>query len=191
MLLCSAELFLGHALTHNSNTFRGIVSAVGEGFKETFMFLTTAMEKQDILLVADGRSEVARKEIRELLSKLVGDDAFTELWIVYDLETSLRQDVRNPKRKLAWSGQNMETLFVILPQKNKGQRHLVARNLFTKSGESTNFSRSYTGVPFRNLAEIPRLQAEAKANILGPSATGTIAKTRVEREVAERGHPLL
>ena len=119
------------------------------------------------------------------------EEDFIELWVIYNVETSMQQDVRNPKRKLAWSSQNMEVLFVKLPWKSKGQRKLVARDLFTKSGESTNFSRSYTGVPFRNIAEIPRLTEDAKKSILRPAAVGASDRERVEKEIAQRGHPLL
>ena len=56
----------------------------------------------------------------------------------------------------------MEILFLALPPKSKCRQPLVSRDVFNKCGESTNFSRSYSGVPFRNLAEIPRLTSEAK-----------------------------
>ena len=100
-------------------------------------------------------------------------------------------DVCNPKRKKAWSGANMETIFVSLPAKKKGQRNLVARDLFNKCGESTNFTRSYSGVPFRNLAETPRLTSEKKAFILGKSAVGDFNKSPVQQEVTQKGHPLM
>ena len=153
-------------------------------------WLVTAKQNQDVVVVADGRSEVARKQIRELLTNLVGDD-FLELWVVYNMETTLHKDVRNPKRKTAWSGANMEVLFVIKQKKSRKQRSLVARDMFTNCGESTNFSRSYTGVPYRNLVEIPRLTADAKQKITGVSAVGDIQRLRVTKEVNEKGHPLL
>ena len=81
----------------------------------------------------------------------------------------------------------MEVLFVRLP---KSRRKLLSRRLFKKSGESTNFSRSFTGVPFRNLAEIPRLTPDAKKMILGNAAVGAFDRDRVDKEVLERGHPL-
>ena len=147
--------------------------------------------KDDVVIVSDGRSESIRKEIHGIFTATLSEDEFMELWLVYDLETSMRQDVRNPKRKLPWSSQNLEVLFVKLPRKAKGQGKLIARDLFTKCGESTNFSRSYTGVPFRNLAEIPRLTGDAKQSILGNAAVGACCKDRVDKEVKERGHPLL
>ena len=59
-----------------------------------------------------------------------------------------------------------------------------------KSGESTSFCRSYTGVPFRNLVEIPRVTADTKRHLLGPSAAPDFTKDRVRKEIAERGQPL-
>ena len=109
---------------------------------------------------------------------------------MYDVESALHTDVRNPKRKLAWPGNHMETLFLVLPTATKGQRKVVERDLYTKAGEATNFSRSYTGVPFRNLAEIPRVTEDGKKAILGPAAIGAFTKDRVVKEVKERGHPL-
>ena len=107
------------------------------------------------------------------------------------MEASLNTDVRNPKRKVAWSGANMETMFVALPSASKGQRKVVARIAdFAKSGEATNFSRTFTGVPFRSVAELPRVTADVREGILGGSAVGIFNKQRVQKEVEEKCHPM-
>ena len=62
----------------------------------------------DAVVVSDGRSDVARRQLREVFAQSLGD-GYAELWIIYDMETSLHQDVRNPKRKLAWSCANQES----------------------------------------------------------------------------------
>ena len=191
LFLCCAELYLGHEEKWNRDTFRGILPSCSSFFKDLVKVLLGAGQRDDIVIVSDGRSESIRRDVRALFMAQLAEDEFIELWVIYDLETSMRQDVRNPKRKLAWSSHNMEVLFVKLPRKAKGQRKLVSRDLFTKCGESTNFSRSYTGVPFRNIAEIPRLTDEAKQNILGDAAVGASGRERVDKEVAERGHPLM
>ena len=67
-------MFPGHAVTQTQEMFRSIVAACSEGFTEIVKFLTTAMDKTDVFVIADGRSEVARTEIRELLASLVGGD---------------------------------------------------------------------------------------------------------------------
>ena len=145
-------------------------------------------------MVGDGRSDIARTQIREVLKEVTGD-AFTELWVVYDMEQSLHTDVRNPKRKIAWSCANMEVVFALLERDNKPQhRILVNRDNFTKSGEVSNFSRSFTGVPFRNLAEIPRTDEKLRKSILGPTSIASFRtegwKKRVLQEIEKKGHPL-
>ena len=120
---------------------------------------------------------------------MLADDC-VELWVVYEGETALGVDPRNPKRKLAWSGAHHEVLFVALPTACKGQRQVVARDVFTELGASTNYSRTYTGVSPRTLAEIPRLTVDDKNTILGSDAVGAFAKERVAKDMDAKGHPL-
>ena len=98
MYICCSELFPGHETTHSKEMFRGVVPGCNDAFKELVKFLSMATQKEDVLIVSDGRGEVTRKEIRSILTAQVGDETFIELWVIYDLETSMRQDVRNPKR---------------------------------------------------------------------------------------------
>ena len=72
----------------------------------------------------------------------------------------------------------------------KGRRKIIPRDTFTKCGESTNYSKTYPGVPGRTLNEIPRLTADNKRGICGPSAVGDFIKKRVQKEIDEKGHPL-
>ena len=167
--------------------FRGVITGCAAEFKDLVkMLVTGVLNDDDVVLVSDGRSESARSQIRSLLTTVLGDNLCMELWVIYDMGATLKQDVRNPKRKVAWSSANVETLFVTLPPKRKQQ--LVARDTFNKCGDSTNFCRSYSGVPFRNLAEIPRLTIEAKKRILGPSAVGEFSDRRVVEYVDLHGH---
>ena len=189
MFLLCAELFPQHVQQHSPEAFRGVIGGISTGFKELAKWACTAKQAMDVVIISDGRSDAARRQIRELLKTIVGDD-FTELWVIYDMDTTLHTDVRNPKRKVAWSSANMETIFALLPEAIKGQRPVIARDLFNKCGESTNFSRSYSGVPFRNLAEIPRVTPDAKRKILGYAAVGAFSKSRAEKEVESKGHPL-
>ena len=62
MYLCCAELFPGHEKTHSWEMFHGIVPGCSQDFKDMLKFLIDATKKTDVLVVADGRSEVARKE---------------------------------------------------------------------------------------------------------------------------------
>jgi len=194
---CCAELFCGHAERHTGDIWRGIIPGITDGFTDLIKFACQRISNRpnsdkDVLLVSDGRSEHARKQIRSVMTSALGDEGFTEIWVVYNLETAIKADVRNPKRKTVWSAANMEVLFVALPgTRPKTSYSVVHRDLFTAAGESTNFSKTYTGVPFRNLTEIPRLTGDAKQEILGTAAVGAFNKERVTKEVEERQHPLL
>ena len=95
-----------------------------------------------------------------------------------------------PKRKLARSGVHNEILFASLSSATKGQRKCVSREAFTRCGESTNYSKSYTGIQSRTLDEIPRLTAQDKAKILGSAAIGAFNRDRVAKDVEAKGHPL-
>ena len=182
LFLLNPELFPIMLLQHSPDMFRGQVTPNSREFPDTLKWIIQAKSRGDSVAIGDGRSDSMRDKNRKWLKSALGDD-YIEHWIVYDIF------VRNPKRKLAWCGANIETVFAILPAAAKGQRKLIARDLFTKSGESTNFSRSYTGVPFRNLNEIPRLTDAGKKQMLGASAVGAFARERVAKEIKDRGHP--
>ena len=71
-----------------------------------------------------------------------------ELWVVYEGESCLGRDPRNPKRKLAWSGTHNEIRFVSRPSAIMGQREIVSHEVFTtKCGESTNYSKKLHSGP--------------------------------------------
>ena len=183
----AADLFPKHTERQGDESFRGGVEPSRE-FADCIRCTLKMNDSKDVLLIADGRSETVRKSIRDVLTS---DGApLNELWIVYDMETKLHTDIRNPKRKNAFSCANFEIVFAVLAECIRGQRTLTVRENFTKSGESTSFCKSYTGVPFRNLVEIPRVTADTKRHLLGPSAVGDFTKDRVKKEIAERGQPL-
>jgi len=190
--LACAELFPEHAKLHHPDAFRGVPLQCATEFQDLIGWMAQAKDSKDAAVIADGRSEIVRKAVREKMTSAVGDSEFIELWLVYDMETSLNTDVRNPKRKLAWSGANTEIIFAMPPQAGKGgkARKIIARDVYANSGEATNCCRSYTGVPFRNLAEIPRMTKDTKVKILGASAVGDMGKDRVAKEIDEKGHPL-
>ena len=137
MFLCSAELFLGHAHLHSPDSFRGVITGCTDEFREMVSWVAKTKHSQDAVVVSDGRSEVARKQIREVLASTVGDD-FLELWVIYEMETSLHKDVRNPQRKIAWSsnqgaeGPRLSRFVYELWRGNKLQPELH-RGAFSKS----------------------------------------------------------
>ena len=189
LFLLSAELFPMHFISHSPDIFKPLMVNEFTTFKMTITWMLKQRDPTDFVVVADGRSECARKAIRNVFEDELEND-FLELWVVYEGEASLRRDSRNPKRKVAWSGNDNEVLFMSLPSATRGKRKLVNRESFMQCGESTNYSRSYTGVQNRTLENIPRLTAEDKAAILGHSAVGCFQRERVQNDVDSNGHPL-
>ena len=49
-------------------------------FKELTRWIWSVKQTTDVVLIGDGRSDIARTQIRDLLKEAVGD-AFTELWV--------------------------------------------------------------------------------------------------------------
>ena len=123
-MVVSAELFPPHASNHAPDTFRGVLSHPSNEFKHLVAAALEAKQSADAVLITDGRSEGMRSAIREMVESAVGDE-FMELRVSCDMGTRLNTDVRNPARKVAWSGASMETMFVALPSASKGQRHAV------------------------------------------------------------------
>ena len=130
MYICFAELFPGHESTQNSETFRGLLPDCSSQFIDMVTLLLTTSGPDDAVIVADGRSAVIQEKLRALFASTLDVNDYMKIWVVYELETCLWQDVRNPKRKLAWSGENIEILYVELPRKAKGQRKLVPRDSY-------------------------------------------------------------
>ncbi len=164
MLLMSSDLFPKHADVHSEECFRGAPNTCASEFKALVSWALTSKQHEDVILIADGRSACTRTAIREKLPSAIGDE-FIELWVVYDMDTKLHTDVRHPKRTHAWSCANMDSLLAVLPSVTKGQRKVTPRDTFTNRGESTSLCRSGTGVPFRNLMDIPRVTTETKKGV--------------------------
>ena len=85
MYLSCAELFLGHEGHFTNETFRGLLSCCSTDFKEAVKLLLMKSEKDDVVIVSDGRSELIRKEIRAILTATAGEEEFIELWVIYNL----------------------------------------------------------------------------------------------------------
>jgi len=196
MYYMSAELFPSHEkwdqhdkipIGSNSNG-----AAVAQEFRDCVKWAAVAKQAKDVLCVADGRNEKARKAIREVLSSSAVSDSVIEVWVIYEVEGNLATDVRNPKRKRPWSGANMEVLFVALPKPStRAKGKLIPRESFcTGGGEVTNFCRTYTRVPFRNLHEIPRVDSDQKQRMFGDVPVQALPRDRMQKEVEAHGHPM-
>ena len=103
-------------------------------------------KKEDSFYMGTGRSDIVTDTLRGKLKSAVGDD-FIEVWVIYSLELNLSTDVRNPKRKSAWSAANTETVFALLPKAGKGgkPRKLVPAVNLPKPAKHRIFARLTRG----------------------------------------------
>ena len=66
---------------------------------------------------------------------------------------------------------------------------LVERSEFNACGEGATSATTYTGVPMRRLNELPRMEYDCKAEILGAAAASGVRGKRINQNIQEKGHP--
>ena len=115
-----------------------------------------------------------------------GAHAVAECWYVY-LTHEKKDDPRVPGRQTSFIGNNKEVSYCSLPK--RGVTKLVQRAEFNTCGENSTASTTYTGIPMRRYCELPRMDHETKANILGPAAAGAVTGRGLQRDINEKGHP--
>jgi hypothetical protein len=107
-----------------------------------------------------------------------------DVWVTYE---SCPSDVRTPGRKIAFASNNREMMFVILPAQRRYFK-TQSRSIGTAAGEATTHDCTYTRVPRRPLASLPRLSVKQKADMIGQPIPEVQGKS-VQAE-ASKGHPL-
>ena len=86
MYFCCAELFPGHEAHFAQETFCGLLSACSHDFKEVVKLMLMSSERDDVVIVSDGRSELTRRTLRALFISCLSDEEFLELWVIYNLD---------------------------------------------------------------------------------------------------------
>ena len=66
-----------------------------------------------------------------------------------------------------------------------GIAKLVQRSEFNACGEGATSATTYTGVPMRRLNELPRMEADCKAGILGAAAAGAVVGKGICQNIEE------
>ena len=76
-----------------------------------------------------------------------------------------------------------------LPLKGK-TRKVVHRSEFNSCGENSSAATTYTGITMRTFSELPRMNYDTKARILGAACCATLhGSRRLQRDIDEKGHP--
>ena len=107
-----------------------------------------------------------------------------DIWVTYVLNDS---DPRAAKRKVAFSNQNREMWFVMLPLQKKYFK-TKPRTTGTAAGEETTHDSTYTKVEARPLPCLPRLDLAKKEAVVGGEVKDI--PTGPGCKAAKTGHPL-
>jgi len=189
MFLLNADVFAPPAPKPQSACCLGYKDLIrpSDDFTSALDFIAQHRQNTDYIVVFDGRSRAVQDEVRAWMEKHGGDsNRYVDAWVIYG--QPLATDPRFPKRKVAFSCNNREVMHIHLPQL-KTRMKITGRDSFKLVGESSTHHTTYTGVPIRTLAELPRFGLDAKNEITGQKGTPTL-DNEISSEVAKNGAPL-
>ena len=165
------------------------IACDADRMKRVIDFIANKRSKDDLVILFDGRSRPCRKVMEAAEDRLTasGAHAMVELFIVF-LQPAKHEDPRAPGRQTNFAHNTKEVAMCSLPARS-GIAKLVQRSEFNSCGENATSATTYTGVPMRRFDELPRMNANTKASILGAAAAGAVAGKRMSQNVEEKGHP--
>ena len=135
---------------------------VPDALKSLWSWVLSSRKPNDSNIVFDGRFPQVRRYFDTELGKLEQPSFVFDMWVIYKTP---EDDVRYPKRQLAFSNPNRETILVYHPVA-KNKKACNARFAFNACGEKSSFDLTYSGVRLRTLGELPKLTtADKKAMI--------------------------
>ena len=188
----SADLFPPNVAKHGvSTSISEPIAADAERMKRAIDFMLAKRTKDDIILLFDGRSRPCRKVIEQFEEKFAGSGthAVHECWFVFALPQKT-QDPRVPGKQTLFANNNKEVAICVSAAKKAGSgSRIFQRAEFNNCGEVSTASSTYTGVPARRYCELPRMDCDTKATILGVAASGAAKGRRAQKDIDEKGHP--
>ena len=140
--------------------------------KRVIEFIASKRAKDDLVILFDGRSRPCRNVMEAAEDKFVAHQIF-KLFIIYT-HPAKNEDPRAPGRHTNFAHNTKEVAMCSLPARS-GIAKLVQRSEFNSCGESATSAATYTGVPMRRFDDLPRMDADSKASILGAAAAGAVA----------------
>ena len=175
------KVFLFSADLHHEEL--GAAWASLPGWKEqmaaSVRFMLTKQGHSDLLAFADGRARQSRRELEKLVDSARN---FSEVTVVFQSSPRLG-------RRVAWSSDNREMIFLSLPVPRTMmpvKPRATSDDPGTAAGESTTHDSTYTGVAPLPWGAMPVLSTENKEKILGTKPS----KPRVQLYDCAVGIPL-
>ena len=191
-LVVSAELFPPNLAKQGAKARLSEPMAADEAkLKKVLDFLASKRDKDDVLIMFDGRGKANRRLI-DASEGSSESHSLVECWCVY-VQPTKKQDPRAPARAGSYTCNNKEIMFLSLPiNKGGGRQKVVQRSQFNVCGETSSSATTYTGIAMRRFSELPRMSHDTKASILGAPACGSLDTRRLGRlqaDIDAKGHP--
>ena len=189
--ILSAELFPPNVVKHGSITSMSEQSRLDkERFQRTIEFIINRRHKEDVVILCDGRGRDCRRVIESFEEKLSasGANAYIDQWVVY-VQPRKCDDPRVPRKQSLFANNTQEVIVCSLAASKGRSASLIQRSEFNSCGEISTASKTYSGPQMRMYAELPRMDAETKAEILGVAASGAVPNKRVQKDIDTHGHP--
>ena len=162
------------------------IASDADRMKRVIEFIASKRAKDDLVILFDGRSRPCRKVMDQAAEDKFpssGAHAMIELFIVFKHPTK-NEDPRAPGRQTNFAHNTKEVAMCSLPARS-GIGKLVQRSEFNSCGESATSSTTYTDVPMRRFDELPRMDADSKASILGAAAAGAVVGKGICQNIEE------
>ena len=154
---------------------------------EVFQWMLDRSDESTIVAATDARSSKIRFNLQAIVFESQKDEQkHLENHILYKGIPS-KEDIRFPNRRIYGALSNVQTVLGVLPV--SGVRMVTrARENFSACGEKNSYPRSYSGLPWRSLASLPRMALDVKDGLTGISSPAY--EEVVEKETKAKGHSL-
>ena len=173
--MLSAELFPHHAQVHTDDMFRGMIGAISSEFQEALQWIFKIRQRTDTVLVTDGRSETARRGIRQAFEK-----EFETITLSYGSSTRERRPLAwmQEIQRGDWRGQTAR-LCSCLSQRLAhaiAGKSPVMRYALTTVEDTLTCLREYW-------RRFPDCSPTTRRTFLGEAPVGHFAKERIQKDI--------
>ena len=152
ILLMSCDLFPPNIAAHGAkSSLSQPISARKPNMRMLLEFINTKRQRDDVVIIFDGRSRECRKAIDENETLFTKQHTMSALWLVYEVPAT-NLDPRVPTREQGLSRCNTEVAYVSLPLKSRRSYvKVMARSDFNNCDETLTSSTTYAGIPMRRM----------------------------------------
>ena len=152
-----------------------------------FNWMLDRADDSTIVAATDARNPKIRYHLlTTVFNHQTDEEQHLDNYIMYKAMPS-KADIRFPRRKVYGALSNVETVVGVLPVSRVRMKTRQREN-FSACGETCTHTRTYSGVSWRGLADLPRMQLNVKEGLTG--VTLPTYDDAVSKECKTKGHPL-